>query len=156
MRVSTQEEYGLRCLMQIARNGDADGLTIPEIAAREGLSPHQVAKILRVLRLNHFIESARGKNGGYLLAQPADTIIVADILKALGGKLYDSAFCIKYSGTGDICRHSSDCNVRLVWTAAQELMDAFLGRITLAQMLDNEAIRQITSSVRNESPLFSE
>jgi DNA-binding IscR family transcriptional regulator len=50
MKITSQEEYGLRCLMRLARAEDGRSLTIPEIAADEGLSFPYVAKLLAVLR----------------------------------------------------------------------------------------------------------
>ena len=37
MKLSSQEEYGLRCLLRIARKGDGGSLTIPEISEVEGI-----------------------------------------------------------------------------------------------------------------------
>ena len=53
MKLSAQEEYGLRCLLQLGRNEAAsgDGLTIPEISQSEELSPAYVGKLMRVLRM---------------------------------------------------------------------------------------------------------
>ena len=46
MKLSSQEEYGLRCLLQLARQPDRS-LAIPEIGLAEGISAHNVAKLLR-------------------------------------------------------------------------------------------------------------
>ena len=48
MKLSSQEEYGLRCLLQVARSGES--LTIAELSRLEGISSPNVAKILRILR----------------------------------------------------------------------------------------------------------
>ena len=50
MQLLAQEEYGLRCLIQVARQRGPDPLTIPEIAEREGISPEYAAKLMRALR----------------------------------------------------------------------------------------------------------
>ena len=49
MKISSQEEYGLRCLLRLARGDEQSSLTIPEIAHAEGLSAPYVAKLLAVL-----------------------------------------------------------------------------------------------------------
>ena len=59
MKLTTQEEYGLRCLLQLARK-DTGSLTIPELSRREGMSPANVAKIMRLLRRAGFVRSTRG------------------------------------------------------------------------------------------------
>ena len=64
MKLSANEEYGLRCLVRIGYAGFAgQGLTIPEISQAEGVSTAYAAKILRVLRKGGFVKAARGKEG---------------------------------------------------------------------------------------------
>ena len=37
MKITAQEEYGLRCLLRVAKT-DNESITLPEVAAAEGLS----------------------------------------------------------------------------------------------------------------------
>ncbi len=87
MKFSSQEEYGLRCLLRIAREGRATGLTIPEISEAEGISTFYVAKLMRVLRRGGLVKSSRGKIGGYALARPPSEITVKEIVEHLDGPL---------------------------------------------------------------------
>ena len=64
MKLSSSEEYGLRCLLQLARQAPGHSLTIPEISQAEGITHHNVAKLLRILRQGGFVASARGQQGG--------------------------------------------------------------------------------------------
>ena len=64
MKLSSQEEYGLRCLLQIARAGEGASRTIAEVSEREGISAPNVAKIMRLLRRAELVRSTRGKAGG--------------------------------------------------------------------------------------------
>jgi len=48
MKLTSQEEYGLRCLLRLAREGES--LTIPKISQKEGISNFYVAKLMRILR----------------------------------------------------------------------------------------------------------
>jgi Rrf2 family protein len=138
MKFSTQEEYGLRCLIRIAKSKSPNGLTIPEISNLEGLSTAHVAKLLRILRLGEFIESSRGQTGGYKLARPPEEIIIGNVLEALGGKLYESSFCNIHSGIQSICTNSIDCSIRSLWTRVQSLLDSVLNKLTLRDLLGNE------------------
>ena len=74
MHLLAQEEYGLRCLVQLARHRDSTPLTIPEIAAAEGLSPEYTAKLMRALRQGGLVMSTRGAAGGYRLARRAEEV----------------------------------------------------------------------------------
>jgi len=146
MKFSSQEEYGLRCLLQIARRSlpvSSEGInienfgsmTIPEISKVEGLSTTHVAKILMILRKAGFITSTRGQSGGYTLARPATLITVDEVLTALGGKLFDGDFCQRHSGSLDVCTHEVDCSIRSVWQIVQQAVDSVLIKLTLADML---------------------
>jgi Rrf2 family protein len=133
MKFSAQEEYGLRCLIQI---GKAEAsITIPEIARSEGLTPTHVAKLLMILRKDGFIASTRGQSGGYTLARPAEQIVVGDVLAALGGRLYDDEFCTKHGTENPICTKAVDCAIRSVWQLVQSTVDSVLNHLTLADLL---------------------
>jgi Rrf2 family protein len=137
MKFSAQEEYGLRCLLQIARSGRGGSLTIPEISRVEGLSQTHVAKLLMILRKDGFVTSTRGQTGGYTLARPASEINVGEVLNALGGKLYDEEFCAKHAGQLTICQHAVDCSVKSLWQVIQGAVDHVLRDLTLADMITN-------------------
>ncbi len=143
MKFSAQEEYGLRCLLQIAKHPQSHGLTIPQISQAEGLSEANTAKILRILRLSGLIESARGQEGGYHLSRPADKILISEVLNALGGKLFDNEFCEKHAGDEQTCSHATDCSLRNLWQTIQVAVDHVLIKITLQDLVASEAVTQI-------------
>ena len=139
MRFTAQEEYGLRCIVQVARQGEGESASIVEIAARESLSTAYVAKLLRVLRQGGLLESIRGQQGGYRLARSADTISVAQVLKVLDGKLYSQEFCEKYSGNESNCVHVGDCSLRPLWHGLEQLVYGILEACKLSDLTDDEA-----------------
>jgi Rrf2 family protein len=122
----------------MARCGDHESLSIPEISRAEGLSIPNVAKLMRLLRLAGFVDSARGQAGGYTLARPSDKITVAEVLEALGGRLFGPNFCDRHSGVERVCNHSSDCAIRSLWRVLQQRMEGVLGRTTLRDLLASE------------------
>ena len=146
MKFSSQEEYGLRCLLRIARDEGEKGLTIPEISQSEGISIPNTAKLLRILRLGGFLESSRGQTGGYSLSKPAEEIAVGDVLSVLGGKLYDKEFCSSYSGNVNICNNSIDCSIRSIWQTVHLAVDEVLNKITLKDLIasENTLVTKIT------------
>lgn len=145
MKFSAQEEYGLRCLLQIARSGGGGSMTIPEISKVEGLSQTHVAKLLMILRKDGFITSTRGQAGGYTLARSADEINVGQVLACLGGRLYDEEFCSKHAGQLSICQHAVDCSVKSLWQMIQGSVDHVLKDLTLADMISKgDAISNVT------------
>ena len=139
MKLSSHEEYGLRCLLRIGLAAKDESLTIPEISQAEALSPAYTAKLLRILRRGGFIISARGKTGGYALARPADQIVIGDVIGVLGGRLFESKnFCHEHAGQMQICTRSVDCSVRSLWHAVQSVVDEVLSKTTLQDLLRTE------------------
>lgn len=139
MKFSAQEEYGIRCLLRIAKFYAVEkAFTIPEISRAEGLSEHNAGKILRVLRLGGFLESSRGQIGGYTLTRPPEQILVGDVLKVLGGKLFDDEFCSTHTGAMDICSNSIDCSIRSLWKLIQDAVDSVVEKMTLKELLGSE------------------
>jgi Rrf2 family protein len=138
MKLSSQEEYGLRCLLRIGARGEGGTLTIPEISRAEGISPEYVAKLMRILRRGGLLKSARGAAGGYTLSRPADQITVGEALYLLGGRLFESDFCDRHSGFESLCTHSIDCSIRSLWRALQTAVDQVLTRTTLKDLLCSE------------------
>src|SRR5947208_13366065 len=92
MKLSAQEEYGLRCLLRLGAQGDGGSLTIPEISRTEGISPEYVAKLMRIMRQGGLVTSARGATGGYTLSRPAEQITAGEAVTVLGGPLFETAF----------------------------------------------------------------
>jgi Rrf2 family iron-sulfur cluster assembly transcriptional regulator len=138
MKITAQEEYGLRILIRIAGCRDSDGMNIPQLSSAEGLSSHYVAKLTRILRMEGFINSTPGAKGGYVLAMPADKIVINDVLKALGGALFDVKFCGTHAGTMKLCTHSVDCSSRSLWQMIQFIVDRFLDKITIHDLVNTE------------------
>lgn len=147
MKFSSQEEYGLRCLLRIAKDSNGKGLTIPEIAQAEGMTIHNVAKLLRILRLGGLLASSRGQIGGYTLSRPADKIHVTDVLAILGGRLYDSEFCSSHTGSEDLCRRSVDCSIRSLWQTIQSAVDNVLLEFTIKDLMTSD--ENIVSTITN-------
>jgi Rrf2 family protein len=138
MKLSTQEEYGLRCLLQLARARDAASMTIAEMSEREGISSPNVAKIMRILRRAGLVRSTRGKAGGYYLSRPAQDVRALDVLAALGGRLFDPGFCDRHAGVEAHCLNTRDCSIRPVLRGLQDAVDHVLGELTLASLLGTE------------------
>ena len=138
MKITAQEEYGLRILIRIASCKDETGMSIPRLSEAEGLSSHYAAKLTRTLRMQGFINSTPGYKGGYVLALPSDEININKVLKALGGSLFDSDFCGSHTGSSKLCTNSVDCSSRSLWQMTQFVVDEFLNKVTLRDLVNSE------------------
>jgi Rrf2 family protein len=141
MKITAQEEYGLRCLLRLAQAGEGHSLTIPEIAADEGMSVPYVGKLMAVLRQGGLIESVRGRSGGYRLAQSPARIGLGSLLLSLGEPLYDDpGYCERHRGnvSDGNCVHHSACTLRGLWQTLEQWIRHTLDQITLADLMQSE------------------
>jgi Rrf2 family protein len=137
MRITAQEEYGLRCLLQLAMQPDGAPLSVKEIASREGLSVAYVEKLLYLLNRAGLTQSVRGINGGYCLSRPPEKISLGEVVRMLGGFASDAEICNQFTGNLDSCVHLQNCGLRPLWRVAFYIQ-SMLDRISLSQLLYDE------------------
>jgi Rrf2 family protein len=149
MKISAQEEYGMRCLLRLAK-AESGAITLPEVAAAEGLSVPYVAKLMGVLRQAGILDSVRGRSGGYRLAKATEEIGLGSLLLILGEPLFDEVdYCQKHAGTeapGGICMNKGSCTLKNLWQSLEHFMRHMLDQITLADLIQDE--HRITELLR--------
>ena len=139
MKISAQEEYGLRCLLQLARaESEGESLTLSQIARREGVSSANAGKLMWILNKAGLVQSQRGTKGGYRLARPASEIHLNEVIRVLDDDRLQT-HCNTYTGVLDTCVHTDDCGIRSVIVELHQVVDEALSGITLAQLIGTEA-----------------
>ena len=137
MKISAQEEYGLRCLVQLAKLGEEESLTLPQISELEGISQANAGKLMWLMKKAGFVSSTRGTKGGYILARGADEIYLSEVIKILDSDEIDK-HCESYTGVLESCVHNGDCGIRPVIVGLHEIVQNALSQITLAQLVGTE------------------
>jgi Rrf2 family protein len=150
VKVSAQEEYGLRCMLQLARHqasGVIEPLTLAEVARHEGLTVAYVAKIVGRLRRAGLVKSVLGRSGGYTLTREPGRITVAEVLNPLGGHLYTNDYCSRFAGDRAACTHLGGCTIQSLWGVVEGLLDRVLGQTTLLDLLAGTPRRPLSIEV---------
>jgi Rrf2 family protein len=147
VRITAQEEYGLRCLLQLALQPEGTPLSVKEIARREALSVAYVEKLLHLLSRAGLTQSVRGINGGYCLSRPADTISLGEVVRALGGLASDTEICTQYTGNVECCVHVNNCGLRPLWRVAFYIQ-SLLDQIPLSHLLQDE--QEVEANLMNK------
>jgi len=138
MKISAQEEYGLRCLLQLARaEVERESLTLSQLARREGISVANAGKLMWILNKAGLVQSQRGTKGGYHLARPAADIHLNEVIRVLDERV--ESHCRSYTGVLDACVHTGDCGIRPVIVELHQIVDSALAGITLSQLVGSEA-----------------
>jgi Rrf2 family iron-sulfur cluster assembly transcriptional regulator len=139
MKISAQEEYGLRCLLQLASLGEGEFLTLAQIAEREGISQANAGKLLWTLTKSGLVTSLRGAQGGYRLSRPATEVRLSEVIRVHDDEDIRESHCSSYTGLLESCIHTGDCGIRPVIVELREVVQRALAGITLAQLLGTEA-----------------
>lgn len=128
MKLSTRARYGLRAMIELARN--LEGATGRSIAENQTLPAAYLEQILARLRNAKLVSSIRGAKGKFILAKDPETITLAQIVEAVEGPIViaecdDVPYC-----------HSnpSVCVLRKVYAGANKALHDYLDGITLAEL----------------------
>jgi Rrf2 family protein len=138
MKITALEEYGLRCLLQLARHTGPEPLTVSAVSESEGLSVPYVSKLMSTLRQEGLVESVRGRSGGFILSRPANQITVGQAMNALGGQLFEPQFCSTHHGSSDECVHLTSCSIRSLWGVLGRIINQVLDQTSIADLADSE------------------
>ncbi len=139
MRVTTWTEYSLIISIHLARRGQTGGgqVSARELADSERLPADYVEQILLRLRRAGLVESVRGARGGYYLAKDPADISVRDVMTASEHQTFEMN-CESHPVDVERCKPTSTCSIRPVWFALQQRVDAFLGSVSLADLMKQE------------------
>jgi Rrf2 family protein len=133
--LSHKAKYGLKALIHLA---GAEGQCLAGDMARDNNIPRKfLDAILVELRNAGILNSKKGKNGGYLLARPAERITVGQIIRILDGPLAPIACASKtaYRRCTD-CPDEDACAVRDIMLDVRESIALILDRTSIASLRD--------------------
>jgi Rrf2 family protein len=85
MNISVKGEYALQAVFDLSSQPSGQPIKIADIASRQKIPQKFLELILASLKQGGFVESRRGAEGGYLLARPADSIRVGEVLRFIEG-----------------------------------------------------------------------
>ena len=85
MHNSVKGEYALQAILDLASQRAGEPIRIADIAQRQKIPQKFLELILASLKQGGFVESRRGAEGGYLLARPAESITVGEVLRYVEG-----------------------------------------------------------------------
>ncbi|MFN8578029.1 MAG: Rrf2 family transcriptional regulator [Candidatus Sericytochromatia bacterium] len=137
MKISALQEYSLRCLLQLTKNGSDKPMSADEISKKELLSSAYVEKILQKLAKAGFVKSIRGTKGGYVLTEDPKNISIGSLMRVIDGSPM-SEMCGHFSGTSEECTHISGCSIRPLWTNIYKYIYAVLDKTSLYDLLKEE------------------
>ncbi len=134
LAISTKGRYSVRILTLMASRSKGVMFTKHEIAEAERISPAYVQQLMMTLRAAGFVNSHRGKVGGFTLARDPASITVADVLRACEGQIA-LAPCLG----GEECEREPGCPTMALWQSATKLLNDLFGGTTIADLVGEDA-----------------
>lgn len=118
IKLSTISRYGLRAMIELAKNKDKSFVSLREISEKQGIPLRYLENIMLKLSSSRLVLSSRGKGGGFTLVKDPSSIKISDIIKALEG---DTSF-VPCVDNPSLCPRTNCCETRPLWV---ELKEAF-------------------------------
>ncbi len=138
MDLSKRGEYALRALIDIgiAHELGRPLLPISELAERERIPVKFLEQILLQLKEAGYLESKRGKHGGYLLRKPPRSIRIGDVVRLIDGPLAPIACVSKTAYAPCSCPDEDHCGLRMLMLDVRNAIAHLLDRHTLAEVVE--------------------
>ena len=135
MRLTKRSEYALRALIDlgIAQSVGRPLIQISELAQQENLPIKFLEAILVELKSYGYVDSKRGKHGGYFLKQPMDTIRIGTVVRQLEGALAPIACVSQNFYEKCTCPDEAHCGLHMLMLDVRNAIADILDQHTLAE-----------------------
>ncbi len=138
MRLTKRGEYALRALIDlgIAQEAGRELVQIAEIADHENIPIKFLEAILVELKEAGFLDSKRGKHGGYFLARPMDTIMLGGVIRKIEGPLAPIGCVSQNFYEKCSCPDEDHCGLRMLMLDVRNAIASILDNYSLAQVVE--------------------
>ena len=133
MKISTKGRYALKVMINLAQHNDGEYISLKEIAVRQDISIKYLETIISLLNKAGFVESLRGKSGGYRVTRGPEEYTAGSILKISEGSLAPVSCLSDEAGK---CEKASECVSLPLWRNLDKVVDDYLESVTLKELLD--------------------
>jgi Rrf2 family protein len=138
MKLSKRGEYALRALIDfgIAHELGRPLLKIGELAEKERLPVKFLEQILTQLKGGGYIETKRGKTGGYFLAKHPRDISLGRVIRLIDGPLAPIACVSQMAYSRCTCPDEDHCGLRMLMLDVRNAIARILDRYVLADIVE--------------------
>ena len=132
MKLSTRVRYGVRAMVELAKQPDNKPIPLRLLAENQQISPKYLEQMASSLKIAGLLESIRGADGGYRISKPAEKITVWDIYKVLDISV-QPADCF-----GANCSRAKLCSVQKLWMELADSIAVILKSYNLKDLAQRE------------------
>ena len=146
MHVTAKADYAVRAVIELAGSSQEKPRKVDEVAQAQGIPVSFLENILTQLRSSGIVRSQRGPEGGYWLAQPADEVALAQIIRAVEGPLVG----VRGQRPEEIEYVGSSESLQQVWIALRANLRKVLEHVTVADVAAGKLPKEILALTRQE------
>jgi len=138
MTLTKKGEYALRAMIQLglAKSLGREVVPVSELAESDRLPLKFVERILLELREAGYIETQRGKMGGYAVAKPMEQIRMGDLVRLIDGRLAPIACASETEYSRCTCPDEEHCGLRMLMIDVRNAISAILDKYTLGDVVE--------------------
>ncbi|MBD3759420.1 Rrf2 family transcriptional regulator [Sphingomonadaceae bacterium G21617-S1] len=139
--LSQRTRYAIRALLHLADHHGEGPIQLAEIAERQNIPGKFLTVILSEMKRAGFVETMRGKEGGYWLSRPPTEITYGDIVRATRGSLALVPCAARLAYTPcDHCIDEAKCRLRGVMLSVRDETAKILDQLSLAESIPAESL----------------
>jgi Rrf2 family protein len=149
MKLSKRGEYALRSMINLGIAAKVNRSLVPvtELAKAEDLPVKFLEQVMQQLREAGFVESVRGKHGGYRLAKSAGEIPIGQIVRLVDGPLAPIGCVSQTAYEPCNCPDQEHCGLRMLMLDVRNAIAAILDHYTLADVVEVTTRKLVTSGL---------
>jgi Rrf2 family protein len=146
MRVSAKSDYALRALIEMAARADGRAVSAEELGRLQDIPHGFLQAILADLRRSGIVISQRGQSGGWRMGRAAETVSVADVIRAVDGPLVSvyglRPESVSYNESAEVLQH--------VWIAARRSLRDVFEEVSIQQLAEGTLPEAVTARTGDE------
>jgi Rrf2 family protein len=146
MHVTAKADYAVRAVVELADSGQDSPRKVDELAQAQSIPVSFLENILTQLRSSGIVRSQRGPEGGYWLAQPADEVNLAQIIRAVEGPLVG----VRGQRPEEVAYAGSAESLQQVWVALRANLRKVLEHVTVADVASGKLPSEVLALTREE------
>ncbi len=136
MRLTSKGRYAVSAMVDLHKQGENGPVTLAAISERQFISLSYLEQLFRRLREAELVKSVRGPGGGYLLNRDAESISVADIIRAVNEPVRTTMCENGVRG----CHRGNRCDTHQLWESLGSHIYRFLDAVSLAQVCRKDVL----------------
>lgn len=146
MHVTAKADYAVRAVIELAGSSQRAPRKVDEVAQAQSIPVSFLENILTQLRSAGVVRSQRGPEGGYWLAQPAEQVTLADVIRAVEGPLVG----VRGQRPEEIEYVGSSQSLQQVWVALRANLRKVLESVSVADVAAGKLPKEVLALTREE------